>query len=172
VLSGSNQEIAFVEDEEVEQDTHEVGTGREVGGAAAVGGIAGLVIGGPLLGIVGAGAGAVVATTKGKAGDVMRSSGSVAANAGSRLKGLSKQHNLPEKTSKGMKASGARARKFDEKHHVVDKLKAAGAGVRKFDQKHRVSGKTSKGIVKGCNWISKKLQDKPSTTSTRNGVMT
>jgi hypothetical protein len=97
-------------------------TTRQVGGAAVVGGIAGLVLGGPLLAVVGGAAAAALATSNDKAGQVARSGGDVAADAGKRLK--------------------------------------------KFDEKHRVVEKTSNQIVKGCKWVSKKMQtDKPSSNN-------
>lgn len=92
-------------------------TKRQVGGAAVVGTVAGLCLGGPVLAVVGGVAAAAVATSNNKAGKVVRSGGDVAADAGSRLK--------------------------------------------KFDQKHKVLEKTSNQVVKGCKWVSKKLQDKP-----------
>ena len=89
---------------------------KKVGGAAVAGGVAGLVLAGPVVGLVAAGGAAVVATTKGTAGDVARATGGVAASAGTRLK--------------------------------------------QFDKKHKVVQKTSNGVVKGCNWVSKKLNGK------------
>lgn len=96
-------------------------TKRQVGGAAVIGTVAGLCVGGPVLAVVGGVAAAAVATTNNKAGKVARSGGDVAADAGNRLK--------------------------------------------KFDQKHKVVEKTSNQIVKGCKWVSKKLQDKPKSNS-------
>ncbi|KAI2493900.1 hypothetical protein MHU86_20627 [Fragilaria crotonensis] len=75
-------------------------TKRQVGGAAAVGGIVGLIVAGPVIAIA-AGIGvAVAATTKGKVGDVARASGDVVASAGERLKQLDKKHQVSETTSK------------------------------------------------------------------------
>ena len=75
-------------------------TKRQVGGAAAVGGIVGLIVAGPVVAIA-AGIGiAVVATTKGKVGDVARASGDVVASAGDRLKQLDEKHHVSETTSK------------------------------------------------------------------------
>jgi len=36
----------------------------------------------------------------------------------------------------------------------------AGERLKKFDMKHRIVEKTSNGVVKGCNWVSKKLTKK------------
>jgi hypothetical protein len=92
------------------------GTKRQIGGAAVAGGLAGLMLVGPVGCVVVAGGAAMCATTRGNAGNVARSSGDMMANAGDRLKRL------------------------DQKHHVVNK--------------------TSRGITKGCNWVSHKLQPK------------
>lgn len=42
---------------------------------------------------------------------------------------------------------------------------AAGERLKKFDNKHHVVQKTSKGVVKGCNWVSKKLAVKKKETN-------
>jgi hypothetical protein len=94
----------------------EKGTKRQVGGAAVAGGLAGLMLAGPIGCVVIAGGAAMCATTRGTAGNVARASGDMMAATGDRLK------------------------KIDQKHHVVNK--------------------TSHGIVKGCNWVSHKLQPK------------
>lgn len=88
---------APTEDEELKDPT-----GRQVGGAAVVGGIAGLLVGGPLLAAVAAGGAAAVATSSGKAGRVARKSGDVAADAGNRLKAFDKKHHVVEKTATGV----------------------------------------------------------------------
>lgn len=92
------------------------GTKRQVGGAAAAGAIAGLVLGGPILACIAAGGAAAMATSRSKAGDVARQSGEAMANAGDRL--------------------------------------------RRFDNKHKVVQKTSRGLSKSANWVSKKVQPK------------
>jgi hypothetical protein len=92
------------------------GTKRQVGGAAVAGGLAGLLLAGPVGCLVLAGGAAVCATTRGTAGNVARASGDMMATAGDRLKRL------------------------DQKHHVVNKA--------------------SRGIDKGCNWVTHRLQPK------------
>ena len=89
-------------------------TKRQVRGAAAAGGIAGLCFG-PVGAVIGAGGAALVATSKGHAGDAFRASGDVMADIGVKLK------------------------RMDRKYHVVEK--------------------TSKSVVKGCHWISRRLKD-------------
>jgi hypothetical protein len=84
-----------------DDDRNENNTLRQVGGAAVVGGIVGLCLVGPLVGIVAAGGAAALATSKGVGGDVARSTGDVASNAGDRLQDLNKKHRIVERTSNG-----------------------------------------------------------------------
>jgi hypothetical protein len=39
-------------------------------------------------------------------------------------------------------------------------MATAGDRLKRLDQNHHVVDKTSKGIVKGCNWVSRRLQPK------------
>jgi len=87
-------------------------SGRVIGGAAAAGGFAGLVLIGPVVGvIVGAGA-AIAATTNGSAGNAARKSGEVMASAGDRLKTIDKKHHVVQKTSKGISKGVKRVAKI------------------------------------------------------------
>lgn len=75
---------------------------RQIGGAAAVGGIAGLVLAGPVIGLVAAGgAAAVAATGRGAVGDVARATGNMASHAGERVKQFDQKHKVTKKTSQG-----------------------------------------------------------------------
>lgn len=75
---------------------------RQICGAAAVGGIAGLVLAGPVIGLVAAGGAAVVAAKgKGAVGDVARATGNVASHAGERVKQFDQKHNVTKTTSAG-----------------------------------------------------------------------
>lgn len=75
---------------------------RQIGGAAAVGGIAGLVLVGPVIGLVAAGgAAAAAAAGKGPVGDVARATGNLASNAGDRVKEFDQKHKVTKKTSQG-----------------------------------------------------------------------
>jgi len=116
------------------------GSSSIVGAAAIAGAVAGLVIAGPVLGIVGAiGAGAL-ASQKNKAGDVARASGDVVISA------------------------GERAKKIDEKHHVVDKTKKASMNfmhkAKDFENKHHIGEKAGKSMTDGFKFVSKKLKPK------------
>ena len=103
-------------DFESENSTSDLGTKNQIGGAAVAGGLVGAVLLGPVVGIIAAGGAAIAATTKGQAGDVARASGDA------------------------MAACGQKIKRFDQKHHIVDK--------------------TSRSITQGAKYVSKKLENK------------
>lgn len=80
----------------------EKGTKRQVGGAAVAGGLAGLLLAGPVGCVVAAGGAAMCATSRGKAGNIARSSGDMMASAGDRLKKLDQKHHVVNKASWGI----------------------------------------------------------------------
>jgi hypothetical protein len=59
-------------------------------------------------------------------------------------------------TTKGQAGNVARA--------SGDVMASAGDRLRKVDRKHHVVEKTSKGVVKGCNWVSRRLKPKNAST--------
>jgi hypothetical protein len=80
-------------------------TRRQLRGAAVAGGLTGFLLGGPIIGAVVAGGAALAVTSKGKAGDVARSTGEVMASAGDRLRKVDQKHHVVKKTSKGFSKS-------------------------------------------------------------------
>lgn len=84
-------------------DEGPVGTTRQVGGAAALGGLAAFLVAGPVVGVIAAGATAAVATSQSKAGDIARKGGDVMADAAVRLKRFNREHHVVEKATKGVK---------------------------------------------------------------------
>lgn len=145
-------------------------TKREIGGAAIAGGVAGLVLAGPVLAVAAGAGAAYAATSNSKAGDVARASGNAVASAGDRVKQWDQQHGIMQKTSNGLKKAGAKAKEFDEKHGIMEKTKngakAAGTRLKEFDQKHRVVEKTSNGIINASNYVARKLQPKSPAANT------
>jgi len=112
-----------------------------VGGAAIAGGVVGLVLSGPVLGIVTGitAAGLAIANT-GKVGDVARASSDVVVN-------LDKKHKIVDATKDVANLTVRRAKEFDDKHRVVEKARDA------------VDFTASK-TVEGLDFISKKLEKK------------
>lgn len=96
-----------------ERESPELGTKRQVRGAAVAGGVTGLVLIGPAVGLVAAGGAALATCGKGEIGKAARITGDSVSDLGKNLK------------------------KFEEKHHVKDK--------------------TARVVVKGCDWVSRRL---------------
>ena len=57
---------------------------------------------GPVVGLAAAAGGAVLATTKGKGGDIARATGDAAADVGARLQKMDKKHHISEKATKSI----------------------------------------------------------------------
>jgi hypothetical protein len=149
---------------EDDRKAKKAGSRRQVGGAAVLGGVAGLMVGGPLTAVVGAGGAAALASSHGEAGDWARKYGDKVANAGCRLKKLSKENKAASNKSRDLangdheqapkvkdvdetRKSGNvisqasfKVRKFDEKHQFVAK---ASERIKKFDEKHKVVAQAS-----------------------------
>ena len=102
VIVENSNASATTTDLDEHDDRDDSTTLRQVSGAAVVGGIVGCCLLGPFVGILAAGGAAALATSKGSAGSVARSTGDVAADAGVRLKEINKKHQIVEKTSNGI----------------------------------------------------------------------
>ena len=102
VIVDDSNVSAHTTDIDEQDDRDDTTTLRQVSGAAVVGGIVGCCLLGPLVGIIAAGGAVALATSKGTAGTVARSTGDVAADAGVRLNEFNKKHHIVEKTSHGI----------------------------------------------------------------------
>lgn len=74
---------------------------RQVGGAAAVGGVAGFILVGPVVAVAGAVGAAYAATSKGLAGSIFRGAGEGVATAGDGVKAVEDKTHVASKTKKG-----------------------------------------------------------------------
>ncbi len=139
---------------------------KVIGAAAIAGGVAGLVVAGPLVGLAGAAGAGILATQKGTAGEVARASGDVVIAAGDRAKKMDKKHHIVDKTKKATKDLVEKGKQLDEKHHIKDKTKKAAGNLvkrtKEFEQKHQIGEKTGKGLKTGLGFISNKLKTKGS----------
>lgn len=91
------------ENEEEEEEDPQRLKRRQVGGAAVVGGVVGMVVAGPILGVVAAAGVAYMAhTNKSKAGDAVRSTGGTVVNAGDKVKTWSAKNRVGEKCRNGV----------------------------------------------------------------------
>ncbi|CAJ1946245.1 unnamed protein product [Cylindrotheca closterium] len=159
-------------------------TSRQFMGAAVAGGVAGTMVGGPIVGIAAAAAAAAATTAPGKGGSVARSGGEGVAKLGDKAKALDEKHHLQDKAKAQAQRGVEKAKEMDEKHNLTDKAKAsmsktvdkakeinreheitnkAKKGLAKgfnkakeVDKKHNFSGKAAKGMMKGATWVVKK----------------
>ena len=162
-VAQENYDQAQGQNEVANSEEKKTGKGVVIG-AAAVGGVAGLVLVGPLVGLAAGAGAAVAATTSGKAGDVARSSGNLACAVGGRAKKIDKDYRVSEQTKSFAVSTGKKAKEFDEKHQVVAKSKSAASSVAKsaseFNEKHRVTEKAAKGFTSAANFITSKIKAK------------
>lgn len=101
--ASETEEIARQKAAAAEKQKRKGGKGVAVGGAAAVAGIAGLCLVGPIVGVAAAGGAAyVAATNKGAAGSVFRASGTAASAVGSSARNFDKKHGVVSKTGRGI----------------------------------------------------------------------
>lgn len=107
---------------------------KTMAGAGLLFGLSGLLVGGPLCGLL-AGGGAVAAAdpnVKNHVGDAARASGALAIRAG-------------EKAGEKAKEAGEKAREADRELGILERIRGAFAGVgsrvKEFDEEHRVSAK-------------------------------
>lgn len=135
-----------------------------VGAAAIAGGVAGLVACGPILGIAGAVGAGVLATQDNKGGEIARASGDVVIAAGDRAKKIDEKHHVVSKTKKAAGDLIQKGKEFDEKHHVKDKTKNAIGGIvkkgKEFEEKHQLGEKAGNGLAKGLKFVTNKLKPK------------
>jgi len=133
-------------------------TGSQLGGAAAVGGLAGAVLAGPLVGIAAAAGGAYAATTRGTAGDLTRSTGQAVSNVGQEVKEFNEDHNIAKQAWSGVQQGVQSIQQFEQQHRWGENTtRAAGtmwATAREFEQKNEIGEKTKRGL--GQAWQSAK----------------
>ena len=77
--------------------------GKVVAGAAVAGGLAGLVLVGPIVALLAAGGAAVATTRPGAGGNVARAAGGAAASVGGELKRIDREYKVVNRTSTGIK---------------------------------------------------------------------
>lgn len=133
-------------------------------GAAVVGGVAGLVVAGPILGIAGGIAAGALAASKGPGGNLSRAAGELAVTATERAQKANEKHHIVENSKKAAGKMVDGAKSIDEKHHVVEKSKEAAGnvvnGAKRFEEKHHVMEKATTGLTKSLNFVSNQLKPK------------
>jgi hypothetical protein len=111
--------------------------------AAALGGVAGLVLLGPLTAVAAAGAAAYATTRSDEVGDAARTASKVAIDGVAAAKSFDSEHNISGRAVSAAKAAAAKAKELDEKHNLVGRAKAAGAAAvqsaKELEAKHQAS---------------------------------
>ncbi|KAL7467991.1 hypothetical protein ACHAXS_008212 [Conticribra weissflogii] len=139
-------------------------TRREVGGAAALGTVAGLAVAGPIVGIVaGTGAAAVATSHSGPVGGHTRRAGESVARVGDRVKEVDKKYSVSERSLKLAKDVALKSKEIDGKYQLVDKSKRAvyeaKQKAKEVDEKHHLAEK-SKTAVRSVAEKAKQINEK------------
>uniref|UniRef100_A0A7S3XJN7 Uncharacterized protein n=1 Tax=Oxyrrhis marina TaxID=2969 RepID=A0A7S3XJN7_OXYMA len=128
---------------------------RSVGGAAAVGGIAGLILMGPITGVALAGGAAYAATRRDSFGNAARGAGNAAAVGFDKAKEVSSKYGVTDKISSGVQSGVAKAKELDQKHKVSEQVqKGVSTAAQKaaaFNQEHKVTEKASAALMAGAS---------------------
>lgn len=135
-----------------------------VAGAGVLLGLSGLLLGGPLLGLL-AGAGGAYAASEvdGPAGDAARAAGDVAAATGEAAREANERHGALDKIREALAAGWRRAKELNEEHGVGERAKEAANNVREksieFEQNHHVAENVLKGIQNGIDFLLGKVRE-------------
>lgn len=137
-------------------------------GAGLLFGIPGLLIGGPLLGILaGVGAVYVASNDEGAAGDAAREAGEFAATTGSKVgeaaKEANEEHGIVDKIKNAFSTGWGKVQELDKDGKIADKAKETANEVKEktveFEQKHHVLENLLTGIQNGVNFLLGKVKD-------------
>lgn len=141
--------------------------------AAGVGsGIVGLLVGGPILGLV-LGFGAAYAATEHPqghlVGDTARAVGAVALSAQARARVINDQHHVVERTQQAAQQAWNHAQQLDREHGILDKAQEmvvfSWKATVSFVREHNLVERGVRGIGKGVCWLLEKVM--PGCTTTR-----
>lgn len=148
-------------------------------GAGLLFGLSGLVLGGPVLAILG-GIGATYAASKdeGPVGDAARASGDFAITTGSKVgeaaKEANEEHGFVDKIKIAFACGWSKVQQFDEEHKATEKVKETmsdvGEKTAEFERKHHVMENILGGIQKGVTFLLEKMRN--ATDESCNGKST
>jgi hypothetical protein len=130
--------------------------------AAAAGGVVGLLVGGPILGLVaGIGAGYAV-TTEGPSGDIARAAGDVAINVGESARQINEKHHVTDKVQESIKVIVDKACEANEKHRIVSRVsrffRFLGEKFVEFEGRSHIVENILKAIASGATVLVEKLK--------------
>jgi hypothetical protein len=136
-------------------------------GAGLLFGLSGLILGGPIFGILtGVSAAVVASKDEGTAGDVARSTGAFAVTTGSLVgeaaRDVNEKHGILEKIKNAFASGWSRVQQFDEEHKVGEKAKETIDDVKQktveFEKEHHLMQHILEGVQNGVNFLLDKLK--------------
>ncbi|KAL3809478.1 hypothetical protein ACHAXA_007778 [Cyclostephanos tholiformis] len=148
-------------------------------GAGLLFGLSGLILGGPIVGILtGVGAAVVASKNDGPAGDVARSAGAFAVETGSMVgetaKDVNEKHGILEKIKNVLASGWRRAQQLDEEHKIGDRTRETIDGVRQktveFEKEHHLMQSILEGVHNGVGYLLDKLKSATAPCEGRPGT--
>jgi len=148
-------------------------------GAGLLFGVSGLVLGGPILAILGGvGAAYVASKDEGPVGDAARASGSFAVETGSKVgeaaKEANEKHDLTDKIKCAFACVWSKVQHFDKEHKATEKVKETmnnvGEKSVEFERKHHVMEKMLAGIKNGVDFLLNKVREATGGSWDRNST--
>lgn len=146
-------------------------------GAGLLFGLSGLLLGGPIIGLLaGAGATYVASNDEGPAGEAARATGEFAVTAGSKVgeaaKEANEEHGVLDKIKKAFSHGWGKVQELDKDGKMGEKARETVHGAKQktveFEQKHHVMENLLTGIQHGVNFLLEKVRDVTSETCSGN----
>lgn len=146
----------LADDNKVEQLEQEQFVASGVGA-----GVVGLLLGGPVLGIV-LGFGAAYAHDKpGAAGDTARAVGDITLSVRDRAQEIDQRHGVVEKSKRAAQEAWERAKELDQRHHVMERTKERAVqgfhAAADFVNRHNLIERGIESIGKAVYWLAEKV---------------
>jgi hypothetical protein len=148
---------------------------RQVGGAAAVGGIVGTLVAGPVIGLVTAGGAAALASTQKKRDDdtitdTVRSIGDTAASVGDKVIQWQKDNRISEKVSNSIidvhQWATTQYKDNETARSLHTSATTVGTNIVNWERTNRVSEKVTKGFNTALDWVADNMSDNKGHQST------
>ena len=136
-----------------------------VGAAAVAGGTVGLVVAGPTVATIAAGAMAYSAAHdhEGAAGDAARATGEAVVSVAHKAKEYDDEHHVVEHAKKAAQESLEQAKQYEKEHLVMERTKQAVMlsyrAMVEFENKHQIVNKSLRGVESGAKYVAKKVTE-------------
>jgi hypothetical protein len=154
-------------------NTNEMSDAKKSVGAAGVALAGGVILSGPVVGVVLAGGALYASTRSDKLGDTTKAVGEATIRAIDKGRELGNKYGVFDKIKEATSATYNKAKEINEEYKVTDKMKvvaiSATEKVKELDNKYKISETTSKavlsGVTAGAREITKLAASAPPTTN-------